>query len=149
MPTPLPKLTPKQKKFIISYLTHFNGAKAAREAGYSHRTAVGIAAENLSKPHIQRYIKRHLDRYALSAEEVVAKLGMMARGEIPTKTIHRNGEVQEFYEEQAALQDVAKVHGLFVDHHTIEKIDGIEIVDYPILEPDQTQLQDPDYEDDD
>jgi hypothetical protein len=76
-----------------------------------------------------RYIKRHLKNYALSTEEVVAKLGAMARGEIPTKTVVRGDEVQQHYDEQGALENVAKVHGLFIDRHTIERIDGLQVVD--------------------
>ena len=134
MPEPLKRLTVKQQKFVTHYLTHFNGSRAARDAGYSRRTAAGAAVANLRNPNVIRYIKRHLDHYALSSEEVIAKLGAMARGEIPTRTVHRddgNGSVRKetYYEERAALEDVAKAHGLFVDRHQIERIDGIEVID--------------------
>ena len=134
MPEPLKRLTVKQQKYVTSYLTHFNGSRAAREAGYSESTAAGMAVTNLRNPNVVRYIKRHLDHYALSSEEVIAKLGAMARGEIPTRTVHRddgNGAVrtETYFEERVALEDVAKAHGLFVDRHQIERIDGIEVVD--------------------
>lgn len=147
MPEPEQRLTPKQLRFTIAYLTHFNGARAAREAGYSERTANHMAYENLTKPHIIRYIKRRLDSYALSVDEITAKLGAMARGEIPTKTVHRQDgdtiRVERFYDERLALEDVAKVHGMFVDRHSIERIDGIEVVDdVTIIEQDPLQLSD-------
>jgi len=134
MPAPLKRLTVKQQKFVTSYLTHFNGSRAAREAGYSERTAAGMATSNLRNPNVLRYIKRHLDHYALSSDEVIAKLGAMARGEIPTKTVHRQGpdeqlRVETYWDEQSALQDVAKAQGLFIDRHQIEQLDGIEVVD--------------------
>lgn len=50
------KLTIKEKKFCHQYIIDWNGARSAREAGYSERTAREIAYENLSKPHIQQYI---------------------------------------------------------------------------------------------
>ena len=58
----------------------------------------------------------------------------MARGEIPTRTVHRedgNGAVRKetYFEERAAIEYVANSHGLFVDRHQIERIDGIEVVD--------------------
>ena len=150
MPTPLKRLTVKQQKFVTSYLTHFNGSRAAREAGYSVRTAAGMATTNLRNPNVLRYIKRHLDHYALSSDEVIAKLGAMARGEIPTKTVRRqDGEVvkvETFYDERLALENVAKVQGLFVDRHSIERIDGIEVIDdvsdVHLVEQDPLQLSD-------
>lgn len=50
------KLTVKEKKFCHQYIIDWNGARAAREAGYSEKTAREIAHDNLSKPHIQQYI---------------------------------------------------------------------------------------------
>ena len=46
------KLTNKEEMFIREYLVDNNGARAARAAGYSVKTARNIANENLSKPHI-------------------------------------------------------------------------------------------------
>jgi phage terminase small subunit len=50
-------LTPKEEIFIQQYLIDFNGARAARAAGYSEHTAREIAAENLTKPHIRARIE--------------------------------------------------------------------------------------------
>jgi len=50
------KLTVKEKKFCHQYIIDWNGARAAREAGYSEKTAREIAHYNLSKLHIQQYI---------------------------------------------------------------------------------------------
>ncbi len=49
-------LTAKQEKFVLEYLIDHNGARAARDAGYSDKTARQIATENLSKPYIQAVI---------------------------------------------------------------------------------------------
>jgi len=81
------KLTAKQERFIECYLSNgMNGAAAAREAGYSERTAKEQGYENLTKPHLKQAIDRkrqemsensedrrrkyisHLERLALSAE---------------------------------------------------------------------------------
>jgi len=50
------RLTPRQSKFVDSYLVHFSGARAAREAGFSPNAARQIATENLSKPSIRQVI---------------------------------------------------------------------------------------------
>lgn len=50
------KLTEKEEAFCQAYLIDFNGAKAARLAGYSENSDRQIAAENLAKPYIQARI---------------------------------------------------------------------------------------------
>jgi phage terminase small subunit len=51
------ELTEKQRIFCKEYILDWNGARAARVAGYSENTAAVIASENLTKPYIQAYIK--------------------------------------------------------------------------------------------
>lgn len=60
-------LTAKQDRFVAEYLIDGNGARAAREAGYSEKTARQIATENLSKPDIQAAI-------AAKQQEMAGKL---------------------------------------------------------------------------
>lgn len=55
------KLTKKQADFIEFYKKHYNGSRAARQAGYSHRSAANIAYENMRKPHIRAPIDEHLE----------------------------------------------------------------------------------------
>jgi phage terminase small subunit len=54
---PAKKLTAKEQAFVELYAADPNGSKAARNAGYSEKTAGNIANENLKKPHIQAAIK--------------------------------------------------------------------------------------------
>lgn len=51
------KLTPKQKAFADNYIISGNATEAAKQAGYSEKTARFIGAENLTKPNILEYIK--------------------------------------------------------------------------------------------
>lgn len=46
----------RQEAFCKEYVVDWNQSRAAREAGYSHKTACVIANELLKKPKIQRYI---------------------------------------------------------------------------------------------
>lgn len=56
MAAPIDNLTDKQRRFCEEYVIDWNGARAARAAGYSENTAEVIASENLRKPNIQAYI---------------------------------------------------------------------------------------------
>lgn len=51
-------LTQKQKAFADNYIRLGNATAAAKEAGYSEKTARFIGAENLTKPNILDYIKK-------------------------------------------------------------------------------------------
>ena len=52
-----PHLTPKQRKFAKGYVKTGNATKAAKDAGYSPKTAYSIGSENLSKPEIAQFIE--------------------------------------------------------------------------------------------
>lgn len=49
-------LSPKQKKFVQSYMG--NATEAAIAAGYSKKTARFMGAENLTKPNIKKAIEQ-------------------------------------------------------------------------------------------
>jgi len=50
-------LTEKQRIFCEVYCRVWDATKAAKEAGYSEKTAYSIGSENLRKPECQNYIK--------------------------------------------------------------------------------------------
>lgn len=52
----LDKFTDRERRFVFEYLIDLNGTRAARAAGYSHKTAPVMASKLLNKPHIRRYI---------------------------------------------------------------------------------------------
>jgi phage terminase small subunit len=58
------KLTAKQELFCKEYLVDLNATQAAIRAGYSEKTAHAIGQENLRKPTIQEYIKKHTEKRA-------------------------------------------------------------------------------------
>jgi phage terminase small subunit len=61
------KLTEKERLFCHQYIIDWNGARAARVAGYSEESAKQIACENLTKPYLQQYlnfIKNNLEEEA-------------------------------------------------------------------------------------
>ncbi len=86
------KLTDKQRRFVEQYCIHFNGALAAREAGYSEDTCKEIASENLTKPNIKDAVSQRLKELTMSADEATKRLTDMARGSIePFLTINDDG----------------------------------------------------------
>lgn len=76
------ELTEKQKKFAREYLKDFNGARAARDAGYSKKTADRIASENLRKPEVVEYLnelqEKKKKKFELSEEKVMNELSAIA-----------------------------------------------------------------------
>lgn len=72
----------KQRLFIDEYLKCFNGAEAARRAGYAKKAVYQIAYENLRKPEIMKAIQERLKESAMSSDEVIARLTQIARSNI-------------------------------------------------------------------
>ena len=132
-------LTDKQRVFVEHYLACWNAAEAARRAGYSADSARSIGSENLTKPDIRAAIARRLAELAMGADEVLARLSDLARGDIrallrfdaegnfdglrlhqdaplhlikkltPTKA----GTTIELHDPAAALTRLGEHHGLF------------------------------------
>ena len=80
------KPTPKQEAFCQSYARYSNATRAAREAGYSQKTAHSIGHELLTKPEIMELVEtirqaRFREHHA-SADEVLAELGKLSRSNL-------------------------------------------------------------------
>ena len=85
------KLTPKQKLFADYYIILQDATKAAKEAGYSQKTARNIGCENLTKPHIRAYIdermKGHESELIATQKEVLEYISSVMRGETLSEEI--------------------------------------------------------------
>lgn len=65
----MPKLKPKQEAFVNEYLIDMNGARAARAAGYSERTArIAAAGDLLTNPNVKQRIQEKLQERAAIAD---------------------------------------------------------------------------------
>ena len=131
-------LTAREQRFIDEYVLCPNGAKAARRAGYSARTARQIATENLTKPYIRAEINRRLEAAHASANAALAFLSEQMRGDIgdfldisgtytalnlskgqsPTRLVRKwrqtkQGQSIELYDAQAAAVHILKVAGRY------------------------------------
>lgn len=124
------KLTPKQQLFADFYLQHFNGTKAAKQAGYSEKTAYAIAYENLNKPQIKQYIeekyKAALSVNVASIDETMAYFTGVMRGEVKdqfeldTSIKDRNEAAKEIKKRHEKIED--KIKG---NNTSLEKLDAL------------------------
>ena len=67
------KLTNKEKNFCHEYCVDWNASRAARDAGYSEKTATEIGHQNLLKLHIKQYIDHIKNDYEFSPKRVCQK----------------------------------------------------------------------------
>lgn len=82
----LPKLRPKQARFVRAYIDNGgNATQAAITAGYNPKTARQIAAENLTKPYIQEAIRELTEARekssGITAEWVRQQIAQIAQNE--------------------------------------------------------------------
>jgi phage terminase small subunit len=77
-----PKLTKKQQVFVNEYLSCFNGAEAARRAGYSESRARVTASELLADSNISEQIKARLAEVHMGADEALSLQSSIARGDV-------------------------------------------------------------------
>lgn len=77
----MPKLTPKQARFVEEYLIDLNSAGAARRAGYSSRMADRIGYQLLENPRVQAAIqaaqRERSARTGITADRVVRELALL------------------------------------------------------------------------
>lgn len=79
------ELTYKQKQFADAYIQYGNATKAAKEAGYSHKTAYSQGQRLLKHVEVQAYISERMDalqtEQIASQTEVLEMLTAILRGE--------------------------------------------------------------------
>jgi len=111
------KLTEKERLFCHQYIIDWNGARAAREAGYSEKTCYEIAHQNLTKLHIKQYIefiKNDLEKEAgiskLKQLNELSKIAYSSIAHLHNKWI----ELKEFEsltdEQKAAIESIDTKH---------------------------------------
>lgn len=74
------ELTDKQQRFVEEYCLCFNGAEAARKAGYSEESARFIGHENLTKPYIKKLIDAKMKELTMGVDEALMRMSDFARG---------------------------------------------------------------------
>lgn len=149
------ELKPKERAFIEHYLRSWNAADAARQAGYSERSARELGRRLLTKVDIRAEIEARLSDMQMGTDEVLTRLTDQARGTIEdfgdvdkygtfsmdlSKAQERGrlGNVKklkptkygyelELHDAQAALVHIGKARGMFIDRKEISGPDGAAI----------------------
>lgn len=139
------RLSRKRRVFVEEYLKCWNGAEAARRAGYKFPRR--RASVLLTNSDIQEYIEKRISEIAMSADEVLTRLAAQARGDISEfvgagggidwarvkeqgclvkRIAHTKGKQStiELYDAQSALVQLGKHHRLFVERRQLEGGDG-------------------------
>lgn len=84
-------LTEKQKRFIDYYIQLGNATEAAKQAGYSKKTAFNLGARNLKNPLVKKELDKRLDEMKTSriadATEVLEYLTSVVRGEAVSEIV--------------------------------------------------------------
>lgn len=146
------KLTPRQRRFVEAYLQTWNASEAARRAGYKG-DANTIGPRLLADVGIINRVKVRMTELAMQTEEVMQRFTQQAelnpsefftfdpmtgemtginwqvfreKGHLVKKLSYdRKGRpVLEFHDSQAALNQIGKAHGMF-----IERVDSTQHVD--------------------
>lgn len=75
-------ITARHRRFVQSYCEHFNGARAAREAGYAESRARITASELLADSDISEMVEERLEELSMSSAEATKRLTDQARATI-------------------------------------------------------------------
>lgn len=76
------KLTAKQQLFVDDYLIHFNATKAAKNAGYSEKTAYSQGQRLLKNVEISTHIEARLKESRMNSDEVMKMMKDIAGSNI-------------------------------------------------------------------
>jgi phage terminase small subunit len=114
----MPKLTPKQNRFVLEYLANgMNATKAAISAGYSKRTAASIGEENLRKPEIAKRLSEKVGivmaKLDFSVDRVMQEIARLAFF-----------DVAKLFEDDGSLKRIKDI-----DEDTRSVIAGLEVTE--------------------
>lgn len=130
------KLSPAQKNFVLAYLKHGNGTKAAKEAGYSPRSAHAQASALLRNPKIAEYMDEVRER--IESEKIADIDEVM---EYYTRVMR--GEEKEQFDLPVAIADKTNAAKELLKRLTNINISNAQIVQIinNIPKPEQIEVQ--------
>jgi hypothetical protein len=118
------KLTPKIQRFIDEYLVDFNGARAAKAAGYSKRRAKQAASELVTNRDVREIIEKRkkelADACGIAREDIV-------RGTV--ELIQRCNKTGAKYRPQMVLRA----------YEFLARLNGLIIVKTAVVDPEPTR----------
>jgi len=101
------RITPRHRRFVEQYCTHFVGARAAREAGYSESRAKRTAYDLLQDEDIQEMVSERLDEMSMSAAEATRRLTKIAEASVSDyfQITEKDGQRFLTLDKEAILED--------------------------------------------
>ena len=100
-------MTERERRFADTYIETGNAARAARESGYSEKTAKSIGAKLLKKDDIRVYVASRLDALEASRTATLAEV-------IQFLTAVMRGQVSDQFGLEASLQDRLKASDMLI-----------------------------------
>lgn len=147
----LPKLTPKQARFVHEYLVDLNATQAAIRAGYKKKNAYQIGSENLRKPQIQAALQEAREtqeaRTQITADRVLRELARVAFADVTDVTYIEGGHVRlmdsiELTEDQRAAIAYVKEGAFGPEVKLNDKIKALELIGKHLGMFEKTEEQD-------
>ena len=137
-------MTLKQQRFADEYIRLGDATKAARNAGYSDKTARFVGAENLTKPNVKSYIDKRLEELQSKAvadqREVMEYLTAVMRGEqsdeelilVPNgdfiSEVERHEKRSDTTQRTKAAELLGKRYAMWTDKQVTDTTERITIV---------------------
>lgn len=137
------KLTPKQQAFADYYIELGNASEAAKQAGYSARSARQIGEQNLSKHDIKAYIESRMKELQsariVDQQEVLETISRIIRGEEEGTALVGIGKGAQTVEsvpptvaeKLKAAETMGKLFGLWTEKVQVENITPTFVEDVP------------------
>lgn len=139
------ELTPKRKRFADEYLIDCNGSKAAVRAGYSEKSSASTASKLLADPAVRAYIDRELAnlhaKNIADAEEVLAFLTQVMRGETKEQVVMRAGGDQFLEMMEVSARERLKAAELIGKRYALFS-DSVVAAEEPVVICDGEELKD-------
>ena len=105
----------RHKRFVAEYVIDHNGARAARAAGYSKRTANVMASQLLARADVQKLVVEAVDEILkttkMTAEGILEEIRRQVYRD-PRRLVHKDGTPKKLIEltaEEAAMLDQINV----------------------------------------
>jgi len=126
------RLNYRQKVFVIHYTRHFNGAQAAREAGYAPDHAAIRANELLNNPGVQEAILKRTQALAMASaitkEYVLVELAEIIEELRMCDTPDRNIQLR-------ALDMISKLSGFYQPDLMVNIQNNVDKINIQIIKP--------------
>lgn len=115
------ELSQKQKLFVEAFLANPNATEAARKAGYKGNdvTLASVGAENLRKPQIAKLVEKRVESAAMSANEVLEELALIAKCDWQDFVEVRRDKFGDVIDASLKLSDKIKALELIGKHHKL------------------------------